>query len=498
MFKLPAVKSILISLLFIWFFLISGAAVRIQQYLTKGSLWLDEAIVALNVIHRSFASLLTPIDYKHYDQSSPVGFLLIEKLIITFFGSGEYALRFFPLMCGIFSLWFLLRAAQRFLRPNAVPIALGLFALSLTVVRYSFELKPYSCDVLVTLLLWHLWFRVQADKNSSRPLMFLGVAGAFAIWFSHPAIFILASLGIYLCYQNFKIKNWGRFRLSFLINLLWLMSFLLNYYSQLTAFISSPELLKFWQKGFMPFPPTLAWFYESFLGVFAFSVHLFPDLISLALFISGVILFIRRKKSEALIFLLPVAGVLLASLFHKYPFEGRQVLFLSPVFVILIAEGIEGIIAKIRPVLAVSFVILLVSLAVNPAMRIYSLLTHYLAKEEIRPVLNYLKTHFKNGDIVYVYYGADPAFHYYQERLRLSFDRVVIGTQFRENPEKYIQQLEPLRGEERVWVLFSHMEGVGGFQEAKVILDYLESVGHLEDLYDHVGAGVGLYNLNPQ
>ena len=54
-----------------------GIALRLWQYLADASLWVDEAALARNIVDRSPAGLLAPLDY---GQAAPWGFLLIEKL----------------------------------------------------------------------------------------------------------------------------------------------------------------------------------------------------------------------------------------------------------------------------------------------------------------------------------------------------------------------------------------------------------------------------------
>lgn len=74
---------------------------QLSQYLYNRSLWADEAVLALNIVNRSYLELLQPLDY---DQAAPIGFLIVEKFAVQLFGDNEYSLRLFPLLSGIISL----------------------------------------------------------------------------------------------------------------------------------------------------------------------------------------------------------------------------------------------------------------------------------------------------------------------------------------------------------------------------------------------------------
>ena len=81
--------------------LLTGMLLRIRQYLTGRSLWVDEAMLALNIVERDFAGMFKPLDY---DQGAPLGFLLVEKVFNLLLGKHELALRLFPLLAGLASL----------------------------------------------------------------------------------------------------------------------------------------------------------------------------------------------------------------------------------------------------------------------------------------------------------------------------------------------------------------------------------------------------------
>ena len=67
-----------------WIIIGFGILIRLIQYLYNRSLWADEAVLALNIVNRSYLELLQPLDY---DQAAPIGFLLVEKLAVQLFGN---------------------------------------------------------------------------------------------------------------------------------------------------------------------------------------------------------------------------------------------------------------------------------------------------------------------------------------------------------------------------------------------------------------------------
>ena len=71
-----------------------GAIVRLTQYFANRSLWLDEAMLANNIVPRSFSDLARALDH---GQVAPIGFLWIEKALVSILGNNEFALRLFPL-----------------------------------------------------------------------------------------------------------------------------------------------------------------------------------------------------------------------------------------------------------------------------------------------------------------------------------------------------------------------------------------------------------------
>lgn len=482
-----------------------GCLLRVFEYLLNRSLWLDEAYLALNILHRPWAGLLRPLD-NH--QGAPIIFLLLEKLASLYLGSSEYALRLLPLVAGILSVLLFYKLAGKAIRGIAIPIALGLFAISPSLIYYSSELKQYSCDVAVAILLYFL--AIEGSDANWKPLKVVtfGLAGAIAIWISHPATFVLAGIGATLSIALIAQKHWAKLLRLCPAFLMWVASLGACYAIALRKLAQDAVLLDYWKENFMPLPPRsvtdLKWFVDSFFGFFSGTAGLEFAGLAAFVFLVGCISMYGHNRQRLFLLLSPVVPTLLASGAHKYPFGGRLALFLVPPVVLLMAEGAAVIRAAAQDYLPAVGVVLVALLFLDPG--IYVL--HHFAKphtqiarpgimlpEEIKPVRAYLRAHEQSGDLIYVFSESEPAWEYYTER-DTSFPRgnVVLGTATGDDLHAYESDLNRLRGR-RTWVVFSHTHGTGA-NEAREIDFYLDVLGAKRlNSFTSAGAATYLYDL---
>jgi len=117
-------------------------------------------------------------------------------------------------------------------------------------------------------------------------------------------------------------------------------------------------------------------------------------------------------------------------------------------------------------------------------------------KEEIKPMIEYVRNHRTSGDVLYVYYSSVQPFQYYSERNLIDLTEEVIGIESREHWKSYKQDLERLRGRKRVWILFSHVYRAAGVDEERLLLNYLDEMGNKLDSSRSAGASVYLYDLS--
>ena len=484
-----------------WLAVTLGVLLRIAQYAVNRSLWLDESYVALNLMHRTFRGLLQPLDYH---QGAPVGFLLTEKWILSILGTSEYGLRFLPLIAGVASVLLFCALAKSVLDRWAVVIATGLFALCPSLIYYSSEVKQYSSDATLAILL--LVVLTARREWSGMRLALLALVGAVAIWFSHPSVFVLAGAGMTITADLVSRRDWRRLARFSPVFVVWTASLAVSYLAFLRRLSQDRSLLDYWTGNFMPLPPRsvtdLKWFYDSFFDFFHGTVGMeFAGLAAFAFLVGSVALY-RRSQQEFFFLISPGLLVLLASGLHKYPFGGRLALFLVPSALILIAAGAEEVRLQASESRVPVGGILAALLLLDPGVYVL----HHFAKphtlvqrpgimmpEEVRPVGAYLQTHRKPGDVLYLFHDAQTAYQYYAERQAWPSNDMVLGTASGADPRDYAADLDRLRGH-RAWILVSHIHGVDA-DEAKYIRFYLDSVGSPLETFTAAGAAAYLYDL---
>jgi uncharacterized membrane protein len=479
-----------------WILILIGIALRLAQYLANRSLWLDESFLALNILHRSLRQLLEPLNY---GQATPLAFLMVEKLITQIFGSSEFAFRFFPFLCGIVSLFLFSNVSKRLLCSRGALLALTLFAVSWPLVYYSSELKQYSSDVTIALLLYSLALYVlQQDRPGTFSFALFGVTGSIALWFSHPAFFVLAGIAVGLVVHRTKHPQWASLTTLLLVFSIWAVSFLLLYSISLVHLSSDQSLANYWASSFMPFPPRslldIQWFFSTFFAIFESPVGLpLSGLAALGFVIGCRSMFLTVKF---IILVLPIILTLLASGFHKYPFSGRLLLFLVPSLLILIAEGASYIREKTLErdkIIGITFIVLLLLM---PHLLAAKRFVNPVFVEEIRPVINYIRTARHTGDVIYLHHNAYYAFEYYLERFGFPDNSYIRGASSEGNRQGYIEDLDNLRGHKRVWILFSHVSRGESVDEEQLFLFYLDRIGRRLDSHKEIGASVYLYDLS--
>jgi hypothetical protein len=477
---------------------LAGFALRTFCYARNQSLWIDEAFLALNVVYRTVPELCEPLDL---NQGAPLGYLLLSKYVVKAFGSGELALRLPSFVAALVGFAAFLPLAYRTLPLAAARIAVCLFALSPYLIAYSAEFKQYQLDATVAILLTAIGLPVWRNEAGPWRLVGFAAAGALAVWVSHPAAFVLGGVGMAALADAAVRRDRAALLARLGVVATWLVSFGLCYALFLRKLGTNEFLLEYWAGKFMPFPPTgpgdLAWVVDHFLKLFEkpggltsaeFNVG---GLSAVAFLLAGLVL-VRRDWRLLVALVGPLLLALAASAVHKYPFAGRLLLYAVPALVLMVAYGAALIAARLGGVARWGGVVTLAVLFVSPVAECRWLLKVPPHAEDAREAIAHVHANWRPGDRLYVYYGAVPAFAYYQPRYPFPSDAVVLGSENRDEDQRRFQvEVAPLDGKPRVWVVLAHRQT----QEETAIQAYLDAMGRRDEQKKWSDAGVMRYDL---
>ena len=397
-----------------------GLAVRLAQYLANTSLSVDEALLALNIRHRSLSGLGETLDF---NQAAPYGFLALEKLASILFGSSEYALRLFPFVASVASVVLFPLLARRILDQWSTIVATILFALSSGVVDYSATAKQYAVDVFAAVLL--SWLGLRANVTGARKdLGVLAVVGAGAVWFSHAAALVLFAIGVVLIAKASARRDVRRAGETVAVFAICLASFGGVYLLTAPNLRHIQESLRA-SNAFVGSQSSGS--LHSYRGIFRYVVgvpHLhaagddlgyYAAAIAAILCAVGVVFLLLRDRASALVLYLPVVVEAIASALGKYPLLERTTLFAAPAAAIGVAAGARTLVrTRYRFVTAIAVVaVAIVSVAIGAGGAPRLVQPH--KTEEMKPVLRYLAREERPSDTIYLYYKSQYSFRYYLE-----------------------------------------------------------------------------------
>jgi Dolichyl-phosphate-mannose-protein mannosyltransferase len=491
-----------------------GVVLRVARFASDRSLWLDESYLALNLMNRSYSGLLGTLDF---GQGGPAGFLLLQKAVVDVLGDSEHALRLLPFLAGIASLFLFYAIARRMLTPVAVPFALLLFAVGHPFLNYAGMVKQYGVDVAVALALLYLFLRlVDRPHSGVGPIAILTVAGAAAVWLSHPAAFVLAGVGagaVAVMLLRGDRRGVVALGIPFAV---WVASFGAMFVLTLREHADLAEATTWYTSLHgSPHRNVYMMFRDSNLRL----LHWAADGLAPTLALLGAVSMwaIPRHRPRVVAGATILAATLAAGYLGEYPAGQRFILFLVPLGLLCLAEGAVKVFRVLPRDLAATFALVVgATILAPPLVDAGRDLVRPAKPEDVKPVLAYLANRWQDGDALYVSNGSQYALRYYLEctdcagvpsRLRAALQvrprngprqetpalvsetpDVVIGREYR------AEELYPFVGRTRVWALFTHYFPLS---EERVLRPLAELGRQVECSPVHGLAFACLYDLAP-
>ena len=335
--------------------LVIGIGLRVVRFALPRPLWLDEALIALNLLARHPASFFRALEG---NQVSPPGFLLGERLVTALVGAGERTLRLLPLIAGIIALILFARLARRILDPGMALLATALAALSPLLIYYSAEVKSYGFDWLAAIVLMHATLTLIEDPTRQAWIRW-AAAAMFGAFVSTPAPFFVGGCALALLVAP-GVRRSPRALLHVVV-------------AGAPAALIAGSYLLMASRG----PGTLSFMQSYWAGAFLepdfssgvllgakltrdFMISaLFGDLamesparramyLVVAVSVAGAMASGRRSLPAAVMLLAPAVFTGLASLGGWWPLTPRLLLFVVPAAVITLAAGVDAV-ARLAP-----------------------------------------------------------------------------------------------------------------------------------------------------
>jgi hypothetical protein len=312
-----------------WAFVAVGVTLRLARYLLNFPFWGDELMLVQNFLDRGYGDLLKPLSLQ---QVAPLGYMAAELTAIKLFGFSELSLRLFAIVAGVTGMFLFRDLAARTLEKVPMVLAVGILAVSYYPIRHAAECKPYGSDLTAALLLAWLAVRWCQSPTNRGWLWGLAVAGPTMITISNPTIFVAGAVSLALALPVWRSRDRGAWAAFAIYNVLVAVVFVLMLRSVTAAqYTATHEFMhQYWAEGFPPFRPLafVSWLATIHAGeMMAYPVgddH-FGSILTLACFIVGAIVLVRRRDPTlAILVLAPLALAFVAAATKRYPYGGAR------------------------------------------------------------------------------------------------------------------------------------------------------------------------------
>lgn len=356
-----------------------GAIFRLYN-LGRESLWLDEA-ATLMFVESGFFGM-----WEHFTtwEPNPPLFIWLTIPIVSIVKS-EFTLRLIPAIAGIATVPAIYYLGKVWRNSTTGLVAASLLALSPLHIYYSQEARAYSLVTLFAVLMLYCFLKAMETKEYNW-WAFTSVCAGLALWTHLYAGILIAAIYMYAFFDAWTNKDKLKRVLVSSVIFTWVVLpiILVGYH---LAKIRIGGGAVFGIKGIYVITDLL-WNFGNYTNWIA--------VIFVALACIGIYLIHRddKKKSFFVIFVLAVVFGASVILSYSMPMVARYLLFLLPLFLLLVAESLNLVRDRRFQVVAVCS---LLALSV-PTFTIYY--SGAYIKDDWRGFGSYLQHTTKDGDTV--------------------------------------------------------------------------------------------------
>lgn len=452
---------------FIGIIILFGILLRLKGLLINPSMWHDECALAWNIKTKTYLGLF---GHLRFLQMAPPLFLISTKFLVNLLhvqntvGICDLVMRLIPFFCGCLSIGiFYLISRECFQSKKALILALFLFVVNKVLIDYSYEFKPYESDVMSILLLILVFIKLNLHRINFKKLLLYSFGLALGIWFSFVSIFFIAAGFLNLILKRENLKKIFIFILPIVISICFYLKFyILGIYHD-----TGKGMLDFWSNAFI-LPD-----FSNFLYLLTENVRYFFFPVKSILFIFilsfyGIFIYIKEKKYDFInVILFAFIFLTIASVLHLYPFSKRLVLFLIPIFILLLIKPFDLINFKEK---TKSFLIIffLFFIFVPQVQFVVNNLMKPINKGDFsREMMSYMVQNLKENDLIFVNTASRADYEFYSSFYKIK--NKVIYDSFGNTPgEAYLRFLNNLQ-EGTYWIFMPY-----DYSPQKNIINYVK------------------------
>jgi hypothetical protein len=343
----------------------------------------------------------------------------------------EYALRALPFAAAAALPLLVWLVGRRLLGEGGAVMAAAITAICPLVLQYARQVKPYTVDAVVALVLLWLglnWLDAPAEGRHARRL---GAAGIVVPWISIPGVFALVA--VLAAAVTMPPPRRPSTRLLLLLATVWGASLALAYLWIYRPAADDVYMQQFWQASLLSLgsPGFFArlWqgirelFWQTFVGgtTEPGAARLLDELADPgAVALLGVWLFgISRTAADVghrrwALVVGPLAVALVASCVGKYPIAARTMLFVVPALALGAAAGWLAVVGGVAPRLRPAVALLTGACLLGPPLVLDRyLVMNRLAFEDVSDAVQEYGQRHAPGESIYVFAAALPAWTFY-------------------------------------------------------------------------------------
>ncbi|MHC1576599.1 MAG: glycosyltransferase family 39 protein [Methanosarcinaceae archaeon] len=384
-----------------------GAYLRLHN-LGAQSIWLDEA----STYYMSYGESISEV-WAHAlaDRHPPLHFMIIN--FVSTFTSSEFALRLPSAIFGILTIPVIYKTGEAIFGRKEGLISAFILSISIIHIFYSQESRMYAQMVLFALMSLYFIYMASKENKNWQWIGFVASAALGFYSFYYTIFMIIPELMFYCIIQLKGSFHARRLVLSDTKNI---RSFLISMLA--LVLVVSPVLIPFIKQSISRTAGVPTWGMGQSLDFFntilmQYSTYSNTSYILALIFFVGFLVSILKQdeheKTMLMALLIFVPLVISYVLAAKMPFSPRYLLFILPIYIIMISRGITGIsqrlysgtsktgnIDKNRTLSIMVMVILVGALCVSPLTSYYTT----PQKNDWRGVSSYLHEVTQPGDVV--------------------------------------------------------------------------------------------------